>query len=245
MAANRLLADVTGTTSNSTNPLFNEIGKHLRDMFIENTDSKNGSVLPYYIEMLGNGFTTVYTGAPILGEWLTNALVNNDWTDTILINESGYTTQDKYGGKGYYYIKDNHDELVQNNYAFVSAYYYLQKINNKVIGGSDKVRNTHCSIGSVAQYSLILNNVDNLKTAIEALLGSATVQQYQFWTDYIETQKTIKESYYLTSTVSGTLGSVPTNDRLPKKLKASGGEETTSALSFIESGKIIPFIQVK
>ena len=241
----RLLADVTGITSNSTNPLFYEIGKHLRDMFIENTDSNNGSVLPYYIEMLGNGFTTVYTGAPILGEWLTNALVNNDWTDTILINESGYTTQDKYGEKGYYYIEDNHDELVQQHYAFVSAYYYLQKINNKVIGGSDKVRNTHCSIGSVAQYSLILNNVDNLKTAIEALLGSATVQQYQFWTDYIETQKTIKESYYLTSTVSGTLGSVPTNDRLPKKLKASGGEETTSALSFIESGKIIPFIQVK
>ena len=102
----------------------------------------------------------------------------------------------------------------------------------------------HCSVGSIAQYSLILNNIDNLKTAIEALLGSATVQQYQFWTDYIETQKTIKESYYLTSTVSGTLGSVPTNDRLPKKINASDNTLTT-AQSFIESGKIIPFIQVK
>ena len=89
-----------------------------------------------------------------------------------------------------------------------------------------------------------MNNIDNLKNAIEALLGSETVKQYYFWTNYIETQKTIKESYYLTSTVSGKLGSVPKNDRLPKKLKASDGT-TTSASSFIESGKIIPFIQVK
>ena len=223
-----------GKISDSSNQLFYEIGKHLRDMFF--TDYKNiGSVLPYYIEMFGSNVKTIDPYAPILGEWLTNALVNNDWTDTEVI--TGYTTQDKYGEKGYYYIKDNHDELVQQHYAFVSAYYYLQKINNKVIGGDDKVRKMHCSVGSIAQYSLILNNVNNLKTAIEALLPETTVQQYQFWTDYIETQKTITESYYLTSTVSGTLGSVPTNDRLPKKINASDNTLTT-AQSFIESGKI-------
>ena len=239
----RLLADVTGTTSDSSNSLFYEVGKHLRDMFIENTDSNNGAVLPYYNEMLGSNGETVASDAPILGEWLTNALVNNDWTDT-KINDTT-TTQDKYGEKGYYYTKDNHDELVQNNYAFVSAYYYLQKINNKVIGGADKVRKTHCSIGSVAQYSLILNNIDNLTTAITALLGSATMDNYNLWTKFIKDQTNNQLIYYLTSTVSGKLGHVPTNDRLPKKLKASGGKETTSAVSFIESGKIIPFIQVK
>ena len=87
-----------------------------------------------------------------------------------------------------------------------------------------------------------MNNIENLTTAITSLLG---VERNDLWTTFIKDQKTIKESYYLTSTVAGDVSSdIKLSNKLMKKINASNNG-ITSAQSFIESGKIIPFIQVK
>ena len=92
-----------------------------------------------------------------------------------------------------------------------------------------------------------MNNIENLTTAITSLLG---VERNDLWTTFIKDNINNKLLYYLTSTVAGNVDSFAKNDRLPKKINASAGENGIEILisqvgSFTESGKIIPFIQVK